>query len=70
MLQQEGEARISLDVIAGMLSFAFLLIIISIYIALESCLGMGKQYLWLSSLLLPRLYHQELLYAILHANSH
>ena len=39
---QEEEVKISSDVIAGILSFAFLLIIISIYIALVSC------WVWLS----------------------
>ena len=61
---------ISLDAIADILSIAFLLIIINIYIVLESYLGMGKHYLWFSYLLLPGLYHQELLYAILLAKSH
>ena len=67
---QSRDARLPSDAIVGRLSFGFFLIIISIYFALGSCLGMGKNYLWFSSLLLPGLYHQELLYAILHVKSH
>ena len=67
---QSGEARVSAYVIAGMLPFAFFMLIISIFIALESCIGLGKHYLWFSSLLFLGLYHQELLYAIFHAEIH
>ena len=67
---QSGDAKVLSDAVMDMLSFAFFLIITNIYIALESCLGMGKHYLWLSYMLLPGLYHQELLYAILHAMGH
>ena len=61
---------VSSDDIVGMLSFDFFLAIIRIYISLEFCFGLGKNYLWFGSLLLFGLYHLELLYAILHAMNH
>ena len=71
MLRQEADVGISSDAIAGILSFAFLLIIISIYFPLDSSLDIYEHYIWFSSLLLLGLYHQELLYAIFfHAKSH
>ena len=61
--------RFPLGAIAGVLSFAFFLVIIRIHVALEFCISLGKHYLWFGSMLLYGLYHQDLLYAILHAKS-
>ena len=55
---QTGEAKTPTGDVAGMFSFAFLSVIISMHIVGNFYIGLGKCYLWFNSLYMYGLYLQ------------